>query len=251
MTRTPSELAVSAGAVGAACLLAVDGVLDSGTYLKLRDSVIKAALDQPAAVLVDVTDLVVSAQSAWSVFTSARWHVSTWPDVPIMLVCPGLQMAATIARNGITRYVPVYPSVEAALRSVADHIPARRRASAHLPRSLHSLHRSRQLVGHWLTDWSQQELVPTAKVVVDVLVENALRHTDSAPTVGLESTDQTVTIAVQDASSAPAVRHESLPDGISRVSGLAVVAALSRSWGSMPTPNGKTVWAVIGSEGRL
>lgn len=35
------------------------------------------------------------------------------------------------------------------------------------------------------------------------------------------------------------------------VSGLAIVAALSRSWGSTPTANGKTVWAVLGSENRL
>ena len=34
-------------------------------------------------------------------------------------------------------------------------------------------------------------------------------------------------------------------------SGLAIVSALSRAWGSTPTSSGKTVWAVIGSENQL
>ena len=35
------------------------------------------------------------------------------------------------------------------------------------------------------------------------------------------------------------------------VSGLAIVDALSRAWGSTPTSSGKTVWAVIGPENQL
>ena len=35
------------------------------------------------------------------------------------------------------------------------------------------------------------------------------------------------------------------------VSGLAIVSALSRAWGSTPTSSGKTVWAVIGPENQL
>lgn len=40
------------------------------------------------------------------------------------------------------------------------------------------------------------------------------------------------------------------PKGID-VSGLAIVAALSRAWGSSPTSSGKTVWAIIGPENQL
>ncbi len=35
------------------------------------------------------------------------------------------------------------------------------------------------------------------------------------------------------------------------VSGLAIVDALSRAWGSTPTASGKTVWAIIGPENQL
>ena len=49
-------------------VLTVDDVLDSSTYLPLRDAIIKAAIDNPGAVVIDVTRLTVPAPSAWAVF---------------------------------------------------------------------------------------------------------------------------------------------------------------------------------------
>ena len=72
-----SALSVASETVDAtAVLLTVRGTLDSITYRSLRDQIIKAALDEPKAVIVDVTHLGVPAESAWVVFTSARWHVA-------------------------------------------------------------------------------------------------------------------------------------------------------------------------------
>jgi anti-anti-sigma factor len=244
-------LAVSADSAGTVCLLTVNGVLDTSTYLTLRDAVIKAALDEPQAVLVDVDGLDVPASSAWSVFTSARWHVSTWPDVPIILVCGHAGRRRTIARTGVTRYVPVYATVGAALGAVKDGAAPRRRARIELPASLASLRAARDFVAEWLADWSHDELVPTATVIVNVFVENVLQHTNSAPVLILESDGGAVYLSVQDESSTPAARHEDPYRGGERVSGLAIIASVCRAWGSTPTPSGKTVWAVIGPENRL
>lgn len=252
MGRPASQLAVSADAAGAVCLLAVEGVLDSSTYLKLRDAIIKAALDEPWAVLVDVNALGVPASSAWSVFTSARWHVSTWPDVPIILVCEHAGRRRTIARSGVTRYVPVHATVEEALDALTDdHRRGRLRARAELPASLASLRTAREMVAERLGAWSQADLIPVATVIVNVFVENVLQHTVSAPVVILESDGATVSVSVQDGSSTPAVRHEDPYRGGERVSGLAIVASVCRAWGSTPTPSGKTVWAVVGPENQL
>src|SRR6516165_5381906 len=109
-------------------ILVADGVLDSSTYRNMRDGVIKAALDEPRAVIVDVNRLSVPSASAWTVFTSARWHVSTWPDVPILLVCAQPQVRRAITAGGVTRYVPVYPTRELALDAIrARSLPLRRR----------------------------------------------------------------------------------------------------------------------------
>ncbi|MCV7156538.1 sulfate transporter [Mycolicibacterium brisbanense] len=246
-------MAVSAHTWGKSQVLNVDGVLDGSTYRELRDAVIKTALDEPRAVIVDVTDLQVLAESAWCVFTSARWHVSVWPDVPLILVCRNAGGRDAIRRNGITRYVPLYSTLESAHAAARsdDLEPPRRRARAQLPAVHSSLRRARQLVAEWLTNWSQADFIPVAAIVVDVLVENVLEHTLSAPRLIVESRDDAVTIAVSDDSRAPAVRHEDPRRGGDTVSGLAVIAALARAWGSTPTSTGKTVWAVIGPENSL
>lgn len=253
MVSPQSPMAVSRRTWGNCQLLSVEGVLDRSTYRALRDAVIKTALDEPRAVIVDVTGLQVSTESSWSVFTSARWHVSVWPDVPLILVCRHTAGRNAIRRNGITRYVPLYATVESAGAAVStdDIEPPRRRAHAQLPAVHSSLRRARQLVAEWLTAWSQVELVPVAAIVVDVMAENVLEHTHSALQLIAESQGDNVTIAVADDSRSLAVRHEDPRRGGDTVSGLAVIAALARAWGSTPTPTGKTVWAVIGPENSL
>jgi hypothetical protein len=251
VTRPARQLAVSADTTGTACLLAVDGVLDSSTYLQLRDAIIKAALDQPRAVLVNVDALDVPASSAWSVFTSARWYVSTWPDVPIIIVCAHAGRRSTIKCNGVTRYVPVHSTTEAAMAALTDGRRARRRARTELPASLVALRMARKFVAEWLGAWSQSELIAVATVIVNVFVENVLQHTASAPVLVLESDGPVIAVSVQDGSSTPAARHEDPYRGGDKVSGLAIVASVCRAWGSAPTPSGKTVWAVVGPENQL
>lgn len=251
MGSPTSPLAVSAHNAGSILLLTVDGVLDSSTYLRLRDAVIKAALDEPRAVLVDVNALDVPASSAWSVFTSARWHVSTWPDVPIVLVCAHAGRRRTIARTRVTRYVPVHATVEAASDAVTDGRRPRLRASRELPASLASLRSAREFVAECLGTWSHDELIPVGTVIVNVFIENALQHTASGPVLVLESDGTAVSISVRDGSSTPAARHEDPCRGGDGLSGLTIVASVCRAWGSTPTPSGKTVWAVIGPENRL
>src|SRR6516225_4950948 len=115
-------------------ILVADGVLDSSTYRSMRDAVIKAALDEPRAVIVDVNSLSVPSASAWSVFASARWHVSVWPDVPILLVCARLEARRAISAVGVTRHVPVHPTRESALDALRRQpLPTRWRARSELP----------------------------------------------------------------------------------------------------------------------
>jgi hypothetical protein len=251
VTARPLPLTVTASRVGDASVLQVCGLLDSTTYLPLRDSIINAALEEPRAVIVDIADLIVPAESALAVFTSARWHVHHWPDIPIVLVSACTDTRDAVLRHGVSRYVPLYPSVADALGALAGPPkPHRRRARAELPADAESLGRSRDLVTQWLTTWSQDDLVPVAKVIVTAFVENVLKHTDSQPDLRVETDGAAVTVAVADSSrAAPEVRENR--DGEAGVCGLQVVFALTRTWGTAPTPTGKTVWAVIGRENRL
>jgi hypothetical protein len=245
-------VSISATQVGANTMLTASGILDTTSYLLLRDRIIKEALEEPQAVIIDVSELRVPAESAWAVFTSARWHVGRWPEVPIALVCEHVAGRNAIARNGVGRYVPVYATVESAITALsrAGPRPYRRRARADLPAELTSLRRSRELVAEWLTAWSQADMIPVAKIIVTTLVENVLAHTDSPPAIRLETDGVAVTVAVEDTSRVPAGMREAFCVNLAP-SGLHIVSALCRMWGNSPTPAGKTVWVVIGPENRL
>lgn len=233
-------------------ILVMDGVLDSSTYRTVRDTVIKAALDEPRAVIVDVDRLRVPSASAWAVFTSARWHVSIWPDVPVALVCARPQVRRALAGGGVTRYVPVHPTRDSALEALCSQpITLRRRARSELPASRVGVGLARAMITDWLTQWGQEDLVPVAATVATVLVENVLEHTQSAPALIVESCRKSVTVAVEDRSGHLPGRHEDAYRGAEIVSGLAIVSALCRAWGATPTLSGKTVWALLGRENRL
>lgn len=232
-------------------ILTVDGALDTTNSAALRDHILQATLDGPTAVIVNISALKVLAESAWSTFIGAHWQIRDNPNVPVMLVCTHRGTREAITRSGVAYFMPVYSTEKAAMKALSQRSRrAVRRADAQLPADLTSLRESRRLVREWLTAWSQSTLIPVALVVVNVFVENVLEHTASVPVVRIESHGATATIAVSDSSHAPALRLPSPSKGID-VSGLAIVDALSRSWGSTPTSAGKTVWAVIGPENQL
>jgi anti-anti-sigma factor len=251
VAESPGSLAIAVRTEQAVVVLTVDGVLDSGSSAALRDSIIRATLQAPSAVVVDVNALKVPARSAWSAFLGARWQAETPHDVPVVLVCAHRATREAITRSGVTRFMPVYSTEKGAMKAIG-RLAGRtvRRADAKLAPNLNSLRESRRLVRKWLTDWSQPGLIPVALVVVNVFVENVLEHTGSDPVMRIETDGATATIAVSDGSNAPALRLPSPKKGID-VSGLAIVDALSREWGSTPTSSGKTVWAVIGPENQL
>jgi hypothetical protein len=226
------------------------GILDSSTYRSLRDTVIEAALEEPRAVIIDVGQLAVPAETAWMVFASARWHVAVWPNTPILLVCEQPESRSALRRSGVSRRVPVCQTIDAALATLRPFGFVRHRARADLPAELTSLNQSRELVEHWLTAWTHAELIPVTQVIITALVENVLKHTDSRPCVRLETDGAAVTVAVEDANHAQASIRET-PVGAAEPWGLRIVHALCRQWGNAPTLSGKTVWAVVGPENRL
>lgn len=232
-------------------VLTVDGGLDAESSAALRESIVAATLDEPSAVVVDVTDLHAHTPTAWATLIDAHWQVHHAGKVPIVLVCAEPATRDAIARHGVATFMPVFASQTAAtkaLRGVARRCV--RHVDVPLPADLSSLRESRRLVREWLTVWSQAKLIPVALVVVNVFVENVLEHTPSVPVVRLETDGATATVAVSDCSNSPARRLPPRAHGTD-VSGLAIVDALSRVWGSTPTSSGKTVWAVIGPEKQL
>lgn len=234
-------------------VLTVAGLLDSTTYMKLRSAVVKAAGDEPVALIIDVTDLTVPAGSAWAVFTSAHWQINAWREVPMALVCEHQSGHDEIRRNGLTRYLRLHSSVSEALDGVPrSATPIRRRARAELRSGPASVNHAERLVTEWLTQWSLTGFIAAATTVVTVFMEDVIGNACGGATVllRLETNGTSLTVAVDDANPNPADLCETA-EALPGVSGLELVRVLSRAWGNTPTASGKTVWAVIGPPDRV
>jgi anti-anti-sigma regulatory factor len=250
MAGRKSELRFSTNDVGDARVLIVNGVLDATTYLLTRDAILKAALDEPRIVVIDISSLTVREDPAWAVFTSARWQIAEWPGVPIGLVSIHEQHRNNLRRNGITRYVPLYATVESALSELSVDVQQRyrRRARASIPAGRSSIGRCRELTAQWLSEWSRTDFIQVASLVATELVEAALFATDSEFALRLETDGSTVSVVVQHVGIANPVQRKSADD---QVSGLDLVAVNSRAWGTYTTLSGNTIWAVVGPENRF
>lgn len=228
-------------------VLRLRGKLSGRNYVPTRDAVIKAALDQPAAVIIDVNDLEVPHDAGWAVFTSARWHVQHCPQVVLALACNDPAVHQRLERMSISHYVPVFTSVAAATRAVREGLCRyRRHARTYVADHEFGLRVAESFMRHNLLQWSMQCHIPVALTVAKIFVENALRHAAGGCDLRLETVDEDVIIAVSDTSTVPAARCEPV-DG-SMPKGLDIVDAICRHWGSIPTTTGKSVWARVRPE---
>lgn len=105
--------------------------------------------------------------------------------------------------------------------------------------------RARRFVTATLERWGYDEVASDAAIVVSELATNAVLHARTAFHVSIGVTPgEGIRLAVHDASpTAPAPRLYSIASATGR--GLGLVNALSSSWGTVPLPNRKAVWAEL------
>jgi anti-sigma regulatory factor (Ser/Thr protein kinase) len=99
------------------------------------------------------------------------------------------------------------------------------------------------------SSWSvPAEAATAAAMVMSELVTNAVVHAGGDLQVGLELAGTVLVVTVRDRSPVRPRRHR--PEaGRENGRGLAIVAELSRSWGSLPVAgDGKVVWARIAAQ---
>ncbi|MFI9611336.1 SpoIIE family protein phosphatase [Streptomyces sp. NPDC052023] len=110
-----------------------------------------------------------------------------------------------------------------------------------LPPDETAARRARDLAAGQLAAWGMEALEDSTKSIISELVANAVRH-GTGP-IGLRLIQhQVLTIEVSDSDPrSPHMRSARTTDENGR--GLAMVARLSRRWGSRPVPGGKVVWA--------
>ncbi len=226
-----------------AAVLAPHGVLDVTSYGDLRAILVKASIDEPRAVIVDLDGLTVPDRAALALFSSVSEQLAHWPGVPLLLAAGHSAQREQLARYRLARFVPVYSSVPDAAAAIDDP-PVRRIARRMLPNGLASAALARRFVLDVCSDWSVDERAQDTMLVANELVENTLLHTYCAPALRLELRRRRLTVAVYDDDPAPARLID--PEDTAHNRGLVLVAQLAVVWGCSPTPaGGKVVWAVL------
>ncbi|MFF4902034.1 SpoIIE family protein phosphatase [Streptomyces sp. NPDC001068] len=116
-------------------------------------------------------------------------------------------------------------------------------ASWTLPRDETAVRRARNLTTGQLAEWGLAGLEDSMRLIVSELVTNAVRH--GAGPIGLRLIrHEVLTVEVSDADPySPRPRSARNVDEHGR--GLAMVARLSRRWGTRPAHDGKVLWAEV------
>jgi anti-sigma regulatory factor (Ser/Thr protein kinase) len=91
------------------------------------------------------------------------------------------------------------------------------------------------------------EVVSDAELIVTELVTNALLHADPPVLLRVRRRDHLARIEVHDRGSRPPLRIRDAGEAMTG-RGLALVAALSRTWGADRQASGKVVWAELGTD---
>ncbi|MFI6026567.1 STAS domain-containing protein [Amycolatopsis magusensis] len=130
MTGDHDVLSVTYGERAGCAVVRVAGTLDVAGYPRLRDVMLKCAAEQPSAVIVVVERLQVATASLLSVFAQVSMRLSDWPAVPVLLVAADESARRLFEHAPVSRFVPVFRTVESAVRGVQRGMIPSRSASS-------------------------------------------------------------------------------------------------------------------------
>jgi signal transduction histidine kinase len=124
-------------------------------------------------------------------------------------------------------------------------------AEQRLARVPQSIREGREALRQWCSSWGvtgvsaddpQSELLDDALLVLTELLTNALRFSDGDIEIVVDARRDHLQIAVRDGNSVLA-KVRSADTAATAGRGIAMVEALSQSWGQYPRGGGKVVWA--------
>ncbi|HEY2224487.1 ATP-binding protein [Actinomycetospora sp.] len=238
----------SAPPSGGAVVASVRGDLDRATRTALVTSLADLLVEHGGVVL-DVSGLHPGHSPAVHAFTEALARAGGWPSARLALAAPDPALAALLTASRVAEEAPVYGDVADALSHLADR-PAVLRDGWRFDVDPHAPGRARSRVRDLCRRWGlESEVREAAEIVITELVTNAVEHALSPSVVEVERHGDAFRMAVRDYGSraghdVPEATFWHVPPmSSSRGRGLAMVAAVSRAWGVLRHPDGKTIWA--------
>jgi anti-sigma regulatory factor (Ser/Thr protein kinase) len=226
------------------------GQLTVRTATTVLTTLLKCFAEMPDAVIVDAGRMQVTSRGALEVFpTAVRLHAP--PTVALVLcdlrVPPNMPVDAM---HGVMQFANVPAALAAQMTFGAT---SRRYRTLVLPPVAAAPARARTLVGDCLRSWGMSRLLEPATLIVSELATNAVEHAQTDLVVTVSLPRQYLHIAVRDASTrlpvATPADHYGTDNADTSVPirgrGLHLIDVYAAAWGSMPTADGKVVWATI------
>ncbi|MET7707442.1 STAS domain-containing protein [Micromonospora sp. NPDC005413] len=218
------------------------GALDLGTMRSVHESLNDALVDQPEALVVDMSEVDVKDRLALSVFAATARRAEEWPAVPVVLCAPSPVAARWLAESTTCRVVPVSADCAEATRVASARSALRMRTR--LEPVAEACRRARELVTDACARWNLPDAAGPAALVLSELVGNVVRHAGTPMQVTVTLRRPYLHLAVVDGS-----RAEAEPRGTDLNAeggrGLLLVRELAQRWGSVPAGQGKAVWAML------
>jgi hypothetical protein len=227
--------------------VAFSGPLTLDRTTDLRGILLRCLAECPSAVVVDLTGATVDSDLPLTVFPAVARHASRWPGAPVLLAVPPGPVADRLAHRRRHRYLPVFPSREAAVATLGDSGASTPALRTGLPFSPDALPTARRLVANACQAWGLSHLSGYAELIASELAGNALRHAGPPLRLVAAARGAYLHIVVRDGTPLlPRLLPPGARDALSVADhGLSLVNAVATAWGCLRTAGGKAVWATL------
>jgi anti-anti-sigma regulatory factor len=213
---------------------------------QLRQTLLTCLTDCPDAVVIDLAGLTTFDKVALAVFRGIWQRAAVWPAVPVLLCAAPPALAASLARTGTDKILPVLADLPAALAAATGPATVARIDREFMP-SVTAPAEARNMITEVCWAWRLPEQVGPATVIISELVTNAVTHATGTVRVTAVLRHPYLHLVVRDGDPAPP-RPQPVPvvtAGRLATSGrgLHVLEAAAQGWGYLCHGTGKVVWA--------
>jgi hypothetical protein len=225
--------------------VALVGTLDRNSTIRLVVELQDCLADLPTALVLDLGYLAVSDAGSLHRLALLATQAHRWPGALTHLCAATPNVARLLDQETPTDAFSRWPSVQAG-QHAADQVAVPRRRFAALPPTVHSPAQARTLVDDSCRGWGVPRLSKLGQLIVSELVSNAVVHARTSMTVIVRLVERSLQIAVRDLDPRPLFRPDaSVGLDAETGRGLLVLDGMADDWGTMPTSDGKLVWATV------
>ena len=230
-------------------VVTLTGQINLSTVPLIRRALLKDYAKQPPAIICDLSGVDTLDPICATIFATVANHpTSRWPATTLLLCGAQPAVAQILGRLGVPHVLPLYASLDQALKQTSARPPYLRQELPLAPAPTAPA-AARLFVRETLQDWRlappDEELSDQALLLADELVTNAVVHARTDLRLRLELRGELLHLAVHDLGSAQPRPGPADPDREGG-RGLQVVAQVAKIWGVHRDPEGgKVVWCIL------